>query len=229
MKKFLKIFAIIVIVLVILLAIYYVAIHFDGFLNKENKMTQEEIVSLLEKGREYPNYYYGSITKTLFNTVEEPKTEYYTKDNIVKVVNNGQISHWTDFNNGKDISLFEGKDGEKIAIIGTQQDFQNYKNEENQMYFDYSLISNPEVYKNEFKYLGEKEINNRKTIIVQVSANYATTKFYIDKDTGLIMKRIDFYCFGLQKVTCDRNVKLDIVTDEDIKEPNTSEYKTFET
>ena len=84
MKKVLKVLGIILAILIVLVAIYYVVIHFDGFLNKDNPMTREEVVELLEKGKEYPNYYYSSEDSWIFGDIDDGKTEIYIKDNVVK-------------------------------------------------------------------------------------------------------------------------------------------------
>ena len=66
MKKILKIVEIIILALILIILIYFSTIHFNGFLKKENVMTREEVVSLLKKGEEYPNYYYSSEESQLF-------------------------------------------------------------------------------------------------------------------------------------------------------------------
>ena len=52
-----------------------------------------------------------------------------------------------------------------------------------------------------------------------------STIFYIDKDTGLIMRRIDYNTMGLIKLDSNRNVKLDVVTDKDVERPNLDGYE----
>ena len=69
------------------------------------------------------------------------------------------------------------------------------------------------------------------TILVQVwnkdNTKVNPTIFYIDKDTGLIMKRIDYSAIGLIKLDCNRNVKLDVVTDKDVERPNLDNYEVL--
>ena len=76
--------------------------------------------------------------------------------------------------------------------------------------------------------MGERKYEGRSTILVKVwnkdSLKINSTIFYIDKDTGLIMRRIDYTTLGFLKMDCNRNVKLDVVTDEDIQRPNLDEY-----
>ena len=69
------------------------------------------------------------------------------------------------------------------------------------------------------------------TILVQVwnkdSVKVNSTIFYIDKDSGLVMRRIDYSAMGLKKLDCNRNVKLDVVTDKDVEKPNLDNYEVL--
>lgn len=225
-KKIFKVLGIILSIILVILIIYFIAIHFNGFLNKNNSMTREETIKLLEKGKEYPNYYYASKEKILFFNINENKTEYYIKDNITKCVNNDQLLSWTNYNNNEIISIWEKDNGKSYATIGSLENYN--ENNENQRGFDYSLISNEEVFNMDFEYMGEKTYKGRTTILVKVwnkdSLKINSTIFYIDKETGLIMRRIDYTALGFLKMDCNRNVKLDVVTDNDIQRPNLEEY-----
>lgn len=230
MKKVLKVLGIIIAILIVLVAIYYVVIHFDGFLNKDNPMTREEVVELLEKGKEYPNYYYASENSWIFGSLNETKTEIYIKDNVEKIMVDGKLHRWIDYNTQENILIFEDNEGKKYAGISNLDNFE--ENEESQRGFDYSLISNEEVFNTDFKYLGEKQVDGRDTIIVKVWnkdwVEVDSTKFYIDKETGLITRRIDYSALGFIKIDCNRNVKMDIVTDEDIERPNLDGYEILQ-
>ena len=231
MKKVLKVLGIILAILIVLVAIYYVVIHFDGFLNKDNEMTREEVIELLEKGKEYPNYYYTSESSWLFGNLNESKTETYIKDNIVKVVVDGEVHSWTDYNNKEYIGMpieYEGK--KYISVSNNLDNFE--ENDQSQRGFDYSLISDEETFNTDFKYLGEKQVDGRDTIIVKVWnkdwVSVDSTKFYIDKETGLIMRRVDYTALGFLKIDCNRNVKMDVVTDEDIQRPDLEGYEILQ-
>ena len=69
------------------------------------------------------------------------------------------------------------------------------------------------------------------TILVQVwnkdNVKVNSTIFYIDKDSGLVMRRIDYSEMGLRKVDRNRNVKLDVVTDKDVEKPNLDNYEVL--
>ena len=229
MKKVLKVLGIIITILIVTLIIYYAVIHFDGFLNKDNPMTRSEVIELLEKGKEYPNYYYASESSWIFGSLNESKTETYIKDNIVKIVVDGELLDWTNYNTEEHIGLFE-MNGKKYAGISNLDNFET--NEEGQRGFDYSLIAREDIYGMEFKYLGKKQVNGRDTILVKVwnkdGFEMDSTKFYIDEETGLIMRRVDYTALGFIKIDCDRNVKMDVVTDEDIQRPDLEGYEILQ-
>lgn len=185
----------------------------NGKLDKSNQMTKEEIISLLEKGATYNNYYYCS------NPDDELKTEYYIKDNVVTCYVGSKLESWTNYNTGEEIRIW----GDKATISN------NAKLPEDSQYgFDYSLISKEEIYGLNYKYIGEKALMNSNVIIVEESNTNATTKFVINKQTGLILERIDlskFFSITFLKIECNRNVKTDIVTNKDIEKPDLSNYK----
>lgn len=235
MKKILRIVGITILMLILIILIYFSTIHFNGFLKKDNVMTREEVVSLLKKGEEYPNYYYSSEEYMFFIKLNEIKTEYYIKDGVIKCVgNNGNILRWENYNTDEVISIM-GENNEKMyAGISSLKSYYNYGDEAvlySQRGFDYSIIADEKTFNTNFKYLGEKQYNGRTTILVQVwnkdSAKVNSTIFYIDKDSGLVMRRIDYSAMGLKKVDCNRNVKLNVVTDNDVEKPNLDNYEVL--
>lgn len=224
-KKILTITLIILTVILIGLIIREVIIHSDGKLDKSNPMTREEIITLLDKGATYNNYYYHPS-----NSENETKTEYYIKDNIRAIYQDSKLLEWCDYNNSEQILLWGPKD--TATLIG-----ENPKTEYNQHGYDYSTMAQPELYNNEYEYLGEKEENGRTIIIVKlITKNGLRTginKYYIDKETGLILGRFssskilfitEFYFGG----STDRNVKFDIVTDKYVKKPALTDYKILD-
>ena len=229
MKKIFKIIGIIILSLLLITLIYFTILHFNGILKKDNTMTREEVITLLKKGEECSNYYYSSEEYILFKKVNEIKTEYYIKDGVIKCVSNGNILRWENYNTDEVISIMGKNDGKMYAGISS---LKNYYGDETARYsqrsFDYSIIADEKIFNTDFEYLGEKQYNGRSTILVQVwnkdSIKANSTIFYIDKDTGLIMRRIDYSAMGLIKLDCNRNVKLDAVTDKDVERPNLDGY-----
>ena len=229
-RKIFKIIGIIILSLLLIVLIYFTILHFNGFLKKDNVMTREEVVALLKKGEEYSNYYYSSEEYIFFKKVNEMKTEYYIKDGIIKCINNGKVLRWENYNTDEVISIMGKNDGNMYAGISS---LKNYYGDETALYsqrsFDYSIIADEKIFNTDFEYLGEKQYNGRSIILVQVwnkdNIKVNSTIFYIDKDTGLIMRRIDYSAMGLIKLDCNRNVKLDVVTDKDVERPNLDVYE----
>lgn len=229
--KGIKIFLYIIII-IIMIGIYNILIQIEGGLDKNNPMSKRQVVQLLNKGKEYPNYYYSSETKIIDNFTNN-KTEIYVKDGIEKVVNNGKVSSWENENTDEHITIMGEHKGEKYASISKLSEYNdnNEGDKYNQHGFDYSLIANGETYNYNFEYLGRKKIDGRTTVVVKVWDNdklkILGNKFYIDEETGLIIKTSDYSVFGIIvfKMTTDRNVRLDIVTDEDVKRPDLTGYK----
>ena len=229
MKKFLKIMGIIVCIMMVMLIMYFIMIHFNGFLDRSNMMSRDEVVALLEKGKTYPNYYYSSHTQMMFFEHEQNKSEYFIKDGVVKTMNNGMILTWTNYNTDESITFWYNlKDDKNYATISKVSDTHNQTNPHEQMGFDYSLIADEKMTNMDFEYMGERMYDSRSTILVKVwnknSSKMNSTIFYIDKDTGLIMRRIDYFAYGLMKMDCNRNVKMDMVTDKDVERPNLDGY-----
>lgn len=229
-KKVLKVILIILACLIAVVLIYEVGIYSDGHLDKSNPMTKEEVVALLEKGKEYPNYYYCSVQEVLWD-MEQNRTEYFIKDGVVKVVNNGEVISWRNYNTLEDIQIMGQINGENYASDAKITESQlEEMNKYSQYGFDYSLIADEEHFDYEFEYLGRQEIEGRSYVLVKVwnkeGSELFSTKFLIDEETGLITKRIDYVPLGIIfKMETNRNVMIDFVTDEDVAKPDLTGYK----
>lgn len=220
----------ILLVLIILIIGYWFAIHIEIGLNKETKMSNSEIVALLNKGKDYSNYY---MCPQEINILGKAKSDNilekdYTKDNVVKEVKENEI-RWYDYNTMEHITLTEMK-GKKVAFIQTitENELEEYKKYKND-----TIISNADYFNCDFKYMGEKEENGRKIIVVKVwnkntiwKAN-GEQRFFIDKASGLVTKITNYYNLGFAKNTTDMNLKLDCVTDNDIKKPSIEGYEVM--
>lgn len=234
-KKALKIVFIIIGLLIVAMIMYMGVLYFDGFLDKSNPMTKEEVIALLNKGKEYQNYYF-SPQYTYLNRSSEDITEIYVKDNVKKVVYNNEISNWCDHNNDEEIYFIgynQGTQKKYVSISKMSQSGALEGTQYSQMGFDYSLIADTEHFDFNFKYLGEKQIENRTCIWVKVwnkeAPEMMNTKFIIDKETGLITERIDYTFYGILpiKIICDRNLKLDVVTEEEMARPDLTGYEVI--
>lgn len=187
----------------------------DGKLQKDNPMSKEEVLELLKKGEEYPNYHISFVGSN------NEKYDIYVKDNVFVKYCNNEFLRREDYNNNEYIMIFRTADKEVAGINN------NLKKEEYQQAgMDYSIVNNLD-----YKYLGEKELDGRKVIYIQLKSGSAYTKFVIDKETGIIVNRIDLskaFIFTTHKNETKRELKLDVVTDEDIARPDLSSYEVVE-
>lgn len=210
MKKILFIFVIILSTIIVIFGIKAYTINSDGRLDVSNKMSREEYISLLDKGTTYPNYYYCPNPDDLF-----AKSEYYIKDGIVaQYVNSKLVSLQQQ---DTITNIFIDENGEEII---SENEIPQTPRIVNQANFDYSITLDTENY--DYEYLGEKQENGRTLVIAKFKNLSGKTyiKFYTDKETGLIFKRKDIKGQGFFSdyiINVDRNIKLDVVTDKDIR------------
>mgnify|MGYP000000525353 CR=1 FL=1 len=200
----------IVLIIVLLIVFLFIAIWGireyvlwnDGKLQKDNPMSKEEVLELLKKGEKYPNYYIS------FADSNNAKYDIYVKDNVL-------VEY---YNNNEYIMISKATDKEVAGISHSLR-----KQEYQQAGMDYSIVN-----KLEYKYLGEKEVDGRQVIYIQLEDESAYTKFVIDKETGIIVNRIDLskvFIFTAHKNETKRELKLDVVTDENVARPDLSRYE----
>ena len=178
----------------------------DGKLDKSNPMTREEIIALLEKGTQCDNYYFSIVDEN------EQKAEYYVKDNIVACYANSKLKTLTDFNSNTITNFNESGEVQSTGEIKMPQN--------SQLGYSYSDVTDTENY--DYEYLGEVVKNERNIVIIKLKSKDVNhyIKVYIDKDTGLLLgeKEYNKLLFVSQKMfERSRNVKIGIVTDENIK------------
>lgn len=187
----------------------------DGKLQKDNPMSKEEVLELLKKGEEYPNYYISFVDSN------NAKYDIYVKDNVLVEYYNNEFLRREDYNTNEYIMIFKTADKE---MAGVNKELKKEKYRQNVM--DYSIVN-----KLDYKYLGEKELDGRQVIYIQLKSGSAYTKFVIDKETGIIVNRIDLskaFIFRTNKNESKRELKLDVVTDEDVARPDLSKYEVVE-
>ena len=178
-------------------------------------MSREEVLELLKKGEEYPNYHISFIGSN------NEKYDIYVKDNVFVEYCNDEFRLREDYNNNEYIMIFKTADKEMAGINNNLQ-----KQEYQQAGMDYSIVT-----ESDYKYLGEKELDGRQVIYIQLKNGSAYTKFAIDKETGIIINRIDLsktFIFTTNKNESKRELKLDVVTDEDVARPDLSKYEVVE-
>ena len=210
----------IVLIIVLLIVFLFIAIWGireyvlwnDGKLQKDNPMSKEEVLELLKKGEKYPNYYIS------FADSNNAKYDIYVKDNVLVEYYNNEFLLREDYNNNEYIMISKATDKEVAGISHSLR-----KQEYQQAGMDYSIVN-----KLEYKYLGEKEVDGRQVIYIQLEDESAYTKFVIDKETGIIVNRIDqskVFIFTAHKNETKRELKLDVVTDENVARPDLSRYE----
>ena len=205
-------------IVVLLIAIWGIreyALWNDGDLQKDNSMSREEVLELLKKVEEYPNYHISFIGSN------NEKYDIYVKDNVFVEYCNDEFRLREDYNNNEYIMIFKTADKEMAGINNNLQ-----KQEYQQAGMDYSIVT-----ESDYKYLGEKELDGRQVIYIQLKNGSAYTKFVIDKETGIIINRIDLskaFIFTTNKNESKRELELDVVTDEDVARPDLSKYEVVE-
>lgn len=219
-------------------------IDYDGKLDKSNPMSLEEIINLLEKGKEYNNYtvtikYKRGYLEYMF--LEEHEEKIFIKDNIKRVTMDGKDHYWCDYNKNESIYMydFEATIQPIFGLNDTKEEYFNNKKSQKATSYEY-LIAEGQIPKElTYKYLGEKEINGRKTIIIRVQEGKFEggwgiyNKFYIDKETGVIVslkkyQYMDYILYKSRNSQCyyggyadgEFSVEFDCVTDEDVEKPN---------
>lgn len=183
----------------------------DGKLQKDNPMSREEVLKLLKKGEEYPNYHVSFVGSN------NEKYDIYVKDNVFVEYCNNEFRLREDYNTNEYIMIFKTADKE---VAGVNNNLEKLEYQQGSM--DYSIVN-----KLDYKYLGEKELDGRQVIYIQLKNGSAYTKFVIDKETGIIINRIDLskaFIFTTSKNESKRELELDVVTDEDVARPDLSKY-----
>lgn len=226
-NKILKVIITILVLLILALIVQQTYIRYDGKIDKSNSMSKSEIIELLKKGEQYNNYLIiykpnkSSITSSML-IYPEPEQRVYVKDKIMKSVIGDKVFRYVNYNTKESITIF---DHLQAFISNTEEKFAV-------LAYTRECIEDEERYS--FEYIGEKEINNRKTIVIKLIDNKSSdndyTKVYIDKETGVQYNSIYFYYKGPILIKDDENmsIEFDCVTDEDVKRPNIAGYMIFD-
>jgi len=211
---------IIITILLLLLVIalgYEIAIRIDNNLDKSNQMTREEIISLVKK--DYNNYVLTTKSLSIFT---KQTVKVFVKDNVVKKVAGDRCWEYINYNTGERLDMIS----HPVTYISSVKDFVEDEYSQKTQKHDITYYDLIDENKYDFEYLGEKDINGRNTIVIKITDLYHTkdyNKYYIDKETGIIVGQENFYhVFAgiLIKIPNFRKVEFDCVTDEDIKRPN---------
>lgn len=223
-KKILITILIIIVLIMLILLIREIYLNYDKIENNNEEYTRDQVIELLDKGSKYNNYY-----RTV-NT-ENGKEEFYYKDNILACYYDSKLKYWMNLTDGSRRMIFI--DDYDSNSVGEVVDFENiiFPMENTQLGY-YSTIYDTENF--DFKYKGITKINDRDTLIVETDSKIDSSlkiKYYIDKQTGVIVKRTEFdkvLFLTKDKKEYDRGIRFDVVTDENIKEPDLTNVETHE-
>lgn len=228
MKK--RIFLILVIIIFLLVSYIFfreIKINYDNIYDYSIQLSRNDIINLLNDGINYNNYYRNVNT-------ENGKEEFYYKDGILTNYVNGRLKYYINtLDNSKEMIIIEDEENKLASIV---EDFEqvNFPMESTQLGY-YSVIYDMENFN--FKFKGLMEFNNRDTYVVEMKSNENSIfpliiKYYIDKETGVIVNRreISKFIFITKEIKqYDRGIKFDYVKDEDVKKPDLIEYEVFST
>lgn len=223
-KKILITILIIIVLIMLILVIRESYLNYDKIENNNEEYNRDQVIELLDKGSKYNNYY-----RTV-NT-ENGKEEFYYKDNILACYYDSKLKYWMNLTDGSRRMIFI--DDYDSNSVGEVVDFENiiFPMENTQLGY-YSTIYDTENF--DFKYKGITKINDRDTLIVETDSKIDSSlkiKYYIDKQTGVIVKRTEFdkvIFLTKDKKEYDRGIRFDVVTDENIKEPDLTNVETYE-
>ena len=205
-----RILLIIIVILLIsfgVLAVREICIRHEKGLDKSNPMSKEEVIKLLDNPTN--NYWIRQVSEET-EGVQIPR-ETLAKDGKMKVFLYSDLIQWIDANtkemlqiNNESKTAFLSHDGATIKQT---------------TYFNDSSIK--------YKYLGEKEENNKKFIVVELKGKSVDRRLTINKDTGIIEGIKEFEKKGLITTAIKKDnieVQYDSVTDEDVAKPDLTGY-----
>lgn len=205
-----RILLIIIVILLIsfgVLAGREICIRHEKGLDKSNPMSKEEVIKLLDNPTN--NYWIRQVSEET-EGVQIPR-ETLAKDGKMKVYLYSDLIQWVDVNtkemlqiNNESKTAFLSHDGATIKQT---------------TYFNDSSIK--------YKYLGEKEENNKKIIVVELKGKSVDRRLTINKDTGIIEGIKEFEKKGLITTAIKKDnieVQYDSVTDEDVAKPDLTGY-----
>lgn len=212
-KKILIAVLVLFIAVIIVLLIRENILWNTGKLDTSNKMDQDAMIALLDKGATYPNYSYSSDAN-----YGEVKTKTIVKDNKVSIYLDSKLIEKSDYNTG-DTTNYWNINGETVEGQYNSPEISKH----NQHGYDYSVVSDYEHFgQYEYEYIGETKEDGRTVILFQMnrpkedSFNSGGVRFVVDKETGLILRRIDFSkCLFITTYqnNSNRNVEIHVASD----------------
>ena len=189
------------------------------------KYTREDLVEILDEIGHKENFKMQIKIQDTTSGENSGKITIWSKDNITKIKNieNDLIWH----NRDSMISLKEQTRYENIIEENLDVLF----------YWKISIQDNFNLVETDyiFKYLNEEKYNNKNSIVFELNwcneedePYFNKIKMWVDKDVGEILK-IELYEENKSPAyIVEYELQTDIVTDEDIKMPDTSNYEVID-
>ena len=177
------------------------------------ELTRESVIQLLEKGETCNNYYC------------EKTTNYYDVNTIRKIKGNKMLI------TAEGITEYINYDTKEVLVISeksktamkTTIDSNKLMLPDKIYYSSYlEFIKNNE---NAYKYLGTEKIDEFNCIKIEIEIKKEKYNFWIDQETGLLIKLKSESEETKTSVEENYKIKLNCVTDEDLKVPDLSGYK----
>ena len=216
-----------VLVIIILILVVILGIKISGIkiFEKKGELTLEQVKEIVAKSENITNYYcekegeengfFKSIKRKDNIKVEEPEE---TRSNYI-------IYRWINDEKNKVVcvsnSYHKDYPNKKVAVV---QYTDLYKGN----YYQQSLFDSILNQMEEYEYKGEEIYNKYDCIVVNFKMNdKSNVELWIDKESGFIMKEI-IEEDGKTTYEVKLNYKFNCVTDDDVKEPDLSNYEVEE-
>lgn len=218
MNKLFKIFIAILIFLVVIIGIIMLCYIYNPTYDITEKISQNDIQNIMNKRLSVENVYIKHTREDKIGDMDNLVlySEFFVKDNMVKVVETTESGKRKIFQENRD-------NGEVIWILEPQEIVIKYQNKMNAFDlvkgYDYLNLEedvfSSETYTN-LKYLGKTKINNRNVIAVLLERKDMVKEFiYIDEETGFILKHISKNPFI--RYTSVAEIEVGKVTDDDVR------------
>lgn len=204
------------IALIFLIIIIIILLVLIGISRTGNRTTylREDVISLMKNGEEYDNYCceYIKLGEKTIRKIKGNKMVVATDDMTVYI----------DYDINKQTVL---KNTENIAIVSSLSSSKLIKM--NKIYYQecIDILNDFENY--EYKFITTEKINEFKCIKIALSNESINYEIWVDISSGLVTK---ISCSNKENsnVTIEYNLKLNSITDEDVKMPDLSKYKVTE-
>ena len=225
-KKKMKLWKKILIIIAILLIIFIIIVSRKVLI----------LNSLNDKISKYENSTnaYSKVTTNLEDSKLE-QMESFLKDDVIKTIAKFKNADNLD----STVIQFEYPDVMKTYIEdGDKKTFSSYKNEviERNIIINYASYNNifELIYNSIVSRIYTDTLDEKECYVIESTANsnflygedVINVKVYIEKDTGLCLKMVEVYDKNneIKEYETLREYKFDSITDEDMKEPDISEY-----